>query len=215
MTLGRSAVLAILLLIANSLFAQDVPSWNLNIGGGVGFPLSSTQNFVNDGGHFVVGGGPNFGRFLGLSGEFMLHDLPIKHSVMDAQLVPGASAREYALTINAIIRIPTAAGRAGFYLIGGAGWYQRSGELSATTPVPGIVCPAFWVWWGACVKGLFPETAISSSTINNAFGGNVGGGFTFRLGSGSTKFYTEVRYHHASHDHVDTDLLPLTFGVRW
>lgn len=215
MKLGRFPFWAALLLFTTPLVAQDDSTWNLNIGGGIGFPLSSTQDFVNNGGHLVVGGGPNFGRFFGLSGEFMLHNLPIKHSVMDAFQVPGASAREYTLTVNGIVRIPTAR-RAGFYLIGGAGWYQRSEELSAPTVAPGIVCPAFWVWWGACVNGLFPANAVlASSTTSNAFGENVGGGFTFRVGPGSTKFYTEIRYHHASHNHIDTDLLPLTFGLRW
>src|SRR5882672_8966330 len=84
--------------------AQDVPRWNFNVGGGIGFPQSDTADFVNDGANFVVGGGPNLTRLLGVDGEFMWHDLPVKQSVITQLGVPAASAREYALTINGILR---------------------------------------------------------------------------------------------------------------
>ena len=194
--------------------AQDVGHWNFNIGGGVGFPQSSTGDFANAGGHFVVGAGPNFGPLLGISGEFMWHDLPIKREVINLIGVPDASARQYSVTVNGILRLPLK-GRLGAYVIGGGGWYRRSGELTAPTFVAGTVCPGFWVWWGSCVNGLFPADAVLASSTSDAFGGNIGGGLTYQIGGGNIKFYTEVRYHHAAHDKVDTDLLPLTFGFRW
>jgi len=106
-------------------------------------------------------------------------------------------------------------GRLGIYGIGGGGWYHRSGEATAPGLVPGTVCPPFWDWWGTCISGLWPANVVIASTSSNAFGGNIGGGVTYRLGESGVKFYTEVRYHHASHNQVNTDLLPLTFGVRW
>jgi hypothetical protein len=194
--------------------AHEAPPFNFNIGGGIGFPLGTTSTFTNNGSNFVVGGGPNFGGVLGLSGEFMWNDLPIKSSALHPLAILGASAREYGLTLNAIVRVPTA-GRLGGYVIGGGGWYRRSGELTAPTFIPGTVCAGFWVWWGACVGGLFPADAVIASSHSNAFGGNIGGGLTYNLGGGFTKLYAEVRYHHATHDHVDTNILPLTFGLRW
>ncbi|HEY1801553.1 MAG TPA: outer membrane beta-barrel protein [Terriglobales bacterium] len=194
--------------------AQEIPRWNFNVGGGVGFPLNSTADFANNGANFVVGGGPNLNHLLGLSAEFMWDDLPVKKSVVQQLQVPDASTRQYAVTLNAIFRVPTR-GRLGFYAIGGGGWYHRSGELTAPTLVPGTVCPAFWVWWGSCVSGLFPANAVLASSSSDAFGGNIGGGVTLKIGEGNLKFYSEVRYHHAAHDHIDTDVLPLTFGLRW
>ena len=194
--------------------SQQAPPLNFNVGGGVGFPLGATSDFSGNGGTFVVGGGPNFGRFFGLSGEFMWNNLPIKSSVLRAIEVPSVSARQYALTLNGILRVPTH-GKLGAYLIGGGGWYHRSGELTAPIVVPGTVCSTFWVWWGSCVSGLFPANAVLASSSSNAFGGNFGGGLTFGLGTQNTKVYTEVRYHHASYNHVNTNLLPLTFGLRW
>lgn len=56
--------------------------------------------------------------------------------------------------------------------------------------------------------------AVIASRSANAGGENVGGGLTFRL-RGRTKFYTEVRYHHAGYNIGKVDVLPLTFGLRW
>jgi opacity protein-like surface antigen len=207
-----------LLLIASSatLRAQEYTlPYNVNIGGGVGFPVGATSDFVNDGGHFEMGAGLNFGKHLGASGEFMWHDLPIKQSVLDAVGAPDASARQYSVSLNGIFRTGDAS-RFGFYGIGGIGWYHESGEITAPTLIPGTVCNPFWVWWGvACVNGLFPADAVLESASTDAFGENIGGGVTFRLGDSPTKFYTEIRYHHASHNDTDWNLLPLSFGVRW
>jgi hypothetical protein len=68
------------------------------------------------------------------------------------------------------------------------------------------------VGWFGCTIGSV--NIVTGSRSDNAFGGNIGGGLTYRLGE-RTKFYTEVRYHHASYDKVATDILPLTFGIRW
>lgn len=217
--IGKYLGVAICVLTATMIVtAQEISDHtgpvNFNIGGGVGFPLGTTSNFSGNGANFVVGVGPNFGKFFGLSGEFMWNNFPIKSNVLRALQVPSASAREDSLTLNAIVRLPTP-GRLGFYAIGGGGWYHRSGELTAPTVVPGTVCPPFWVWWGGCVSGLFPANAVLASASSNAFGENIGGGFTIALGEATTKFYTEVRYHHASHNNVSTNILPLTFGLRW
>ena len=211
----KSLLIAVCLeVLVFAAYAQDVPRWNFNVGGGIGFPQSNTADFVNNGANFVVGGGPNLTRLLGVDGEFMWHDLPVKQSVITQLGVPAASAREYALTINGILRLPMK-GRLGIYGIGGGGWYHRSGEATAPALVPGTVCPPFWDWWGTCISGLWPANVVIASTSSNAFGGNIGGGVTYRLGESGVKFYTEIRYHHASHNQVNTDLLPLTFGVRW
>jgi len=200
--------------LVGACWAQGFSRWNFNIGGGFGVPLSTTSDFAGTGGNFVVGGGPNISRIFGVDGEFMWQGLPIKQNVINAIGVPDAHAREYSVTGNLIIHIPTGK-RFAPYLIGGGGWYHRSGEATAPALVPGTVCPPFWVWWGTCVSGLWPGNVVIASSSSNAFGGNVGGGLTFRIGESHLKFYSEVRYHHASHDHVDTDVLPVTFGLRW
>jgi len=203
-----------IVLLVDSGFGQEFNRWNFTIGGGIGFPQSTSASFVNNGANFVVGAGPNLRKFLGLDAEFMWHDLPVKRNVINALQVPDASARLYSVTFNGIVPIPTH-GKVGFYLIGGGGWYHRSGELTEPGLVHGTVCEPFWIWWGDCVDGLIPGNKVLASSSSDTFGGNIGGGITYRFGMGSIKFYSEARYHHAPHNHINTDILPLTFGLRW
>jgi hypothetical protein len=195
--------------------AQEPASWTFNVGGGVGFPLSDTSRFVGNGGHFVVGGGRNFRPALAVDTEFMWLDMPPKRSILNQIGAPDGSARTYALTLNGILRIPTKR-RFGAYVIGGGGWYHRSGELTAPAVKPGTICTPFWGWWGVtCVNGLIPVNVVLASRSSDAGGGNIGGGITIPIGEGQTNFYVEVRYHHAAHSDASTDSLPLTFGFRW
>jgi hypothetical protein len=207
-------VVCVALSTAPALMSQEFPRWNFNVGGGVGFPLSDTRDFSGNGANFIVGVGPNFSRYFGINGEFMWNDLPIKRSVLNQIGIPDADARQYSVTFNGILRTPGET-HLGLYIIGGGGWYRRTGEATAPALVAGTVCPGFWVWWGICVNGLWPGSIALASVTSDAFGGNIGGGVTYRFGQSPVKFYTEIRYHHASHKRVNTDLLPLTFGFRW
>jgi hypothetical protein len=56
---------------------------------------------------------------------------------------------------------------------------------------------------------------VTGSTSANAFGENIGAGLTYRFGESPIKFYTEFRYHHADYHKVATNIIPLTFGIRW
>src|SRR5215469_671081 len=194
----------------NSVYAQDHGKWNFNVGGGIGFPQGDLSSFVNNGGHFVIGGGYNFAKHISVDSEFMWHDLPINSTSKQQLQTPGASARQYSLTFNPIVHFPLGS-KAGAYVIGGGGWYHRSSET--TTPGVGVICSPYWSWWFGCTIGSVQ--IITGSRSADAFGGNIGGGFTYRLGESGLKFYTEVRYHHASYHKVATDILPLTFGIRW
>lgn len=193
-----------------SVQAQDHGKFNFNVGGGIGFPQSDLSSFVNHGGHFVIGGGYNFAKHISVDGEFMWHDLPINSSTKTALQTPGASARQYSLTVNPIVHFPLGS-KVGAYVIGGIGWYHRSGET--TTPGVGVICDPYWSWWFGCTIGSV--NIITGSRSADAFGENIGGGLTYRLGESGIKFYTEVRYHHAGYHKIATDILPLTFGIRW
>jgi hypothetical protein len=208
------ALVCVVLFASPALVSQDFPRWNFNVGGGVGFPVSDTRNFAGEGANFSVGAGPNFSRYFGVNGEFMWNDLPIKQSVLNQVGITDANSQLYALTFNAILRTPGQT-HLGLYFIGGGGWYRRTGQASAPSLAVGAACPFFLAWWGSCVNGIFTGNAVLQSVTTDAFGENLGGGVTYRFGESSVKFYTEIRWHHAPHNHVNTDLLPLTFGFRW
>jgi len=204
------AAVTIFLAMVTSVHAQDYNKFLFNIGGGIGFPQGDLGDFVNDGGHFVIGGGLNFAKHVGVDTEFMWHDLPINSTTLAHLQTPGASARQYSWTFNPIVH-GDFGHHLGAYAIGGIGWYHRSGET--TTPGVGVICDPYWSWWYGCTIG--GVTVITGHKSDNAFGENIGGGLTYRLGESPAKIYVEVRYHHASYDKVSTNILPLTFGLRF
>jgi hypothetical protein len=206
--ISLSTVLA--LFSFNFIQAQDFHKANFSIGGGVGFPVGQLGNFVNNGGNVVVGGGPNIGRHVSVNGEFMWQDLPINSTFLTALNASGAQARQYAVTIDPMVRFGVGP-HAGAYAIGGIGWYHRSGETTA--PTVGVICDPYWSWWFGCAVGT--TTVITGSTSANAWGQNIGAGLTYRVGAGHTKVFAEFRYHHANYHSVSTEIIPLTFGLRW
>jgi len=204
------AAVTILLAMVTSVHAQDYSKFLFNIGGGIGFPQGDLSSFVNSGGHFVIGGGVNFSSHFGVDTEFMWHDLPINSTTLAHLQTPGASARQYAWTFNPIVHA-NFGHHLGAYGIGGIGWYHRSGET--TTPGVGVICDPYWSWWYGCTIGSV--SIVTGSRSANSFGENIGGGLTYQLGESHAKIYVEIRYHHASYDSVSTNLLPLTFGLRF
>jgi Outer membrane protein beta-barrel domain len=198
-------------LLVQSVVAQG---FNVNIGGGPGFPVSRTSDFADTSYHFVAGAGPNLRPYVKLDGEFMFHGLPVQQSVVNELNIPSAKGRLYSFTGN--IMVGTGDIKKSVYLIGGGGWYRRTVETQQTVYQAGEVCVPALVWWNVqCVNGVFPTDVTIGSHSSNAGGFNIGGGLTFAIGSSGAHLYTEVRFHHAFTDGVETTVLPLTFGVRW
>lgn len=210
------AHLLILCLCSMYCLAQDeAPRYTFNIGGGPGFPQGDISNFANTGANFVVGGGANLTHTFGINSEFMWQNLPPNSTIIAFTGAPDGSARMYSITGN-LIAHTTDAHKAGFYGIGGIGWYHRSWELTRPAISVGTVCLPSYAWWGVvCSNGLVESTATLASGSSNAFGWNVGAGVTYRLGGSHAKIYAEARYHRAYTTGIDTQVLPLTFGVRW
>jgi hypothetical protein len=72
-----------------SMYAQDYSKFNFVIGGGPGFPLGDMSSFADTGGHFIIGGGLNFNKVLGVDTEFMWHDLPINSATRQLRQTPA------------------------------------------------------------------------------------------------------------------------------
>ena len=192
--------------------AQEFSRFRFNVGGGVGFPQGDLSSFVNSSGNFVAGGGYNFAKYFGVDTEYYWQDMPINDRVIQQLNTTSQTVRaqQYAWTFNPIVEVPLVR-KVGTYVIGGIGWYHRSGQT--TKPAVGVVCIPYWSWWYGCAIGT--TDIVTNSRSSSAFGENVGVGFTYRLGESHLKIYAEVRYHHASYNNVPTKLVPVTFGVRW
>ena len=87
-----SLVMTFVLCVLGSSRAQEeeYSKYLFNIGGGISFPQGDLGKFVNDGGNFVVGGGFNFSKHIGVDSEFMWQDLPVNSATLQALSTPGA-----------------------------------------------------------------------------------------------------------------------------
>ena len=189
--------------------------FNFNIGGGPGFPLGKTNDLANISYNFVAGGGLDLRPQVKVNTEFMFHGLPVGKSAADQLGVSEIKGRLYSLTGNLILGSEVGGGK-GAYLIAGGGWYRRTLEAQETTLQAGTKCAPLWVWWNVqCIDGIFPTDVTVGSRTSSAGGFNVGGGLTFPIGDSGANFYTEIRYHRAFTANVDTEILPVTFGIRW
>lgn len=208
-------VILLSLMVCAGAQAQETPKFTFNVGGGPTWPTQSVSDLANMSGHFVIGAGANFSKMFGFNGEFMWNDLPPKSNIVALTNATDGSARLYAVTGNLIIHTPEER-KFGGYVIGGTGWYHRSWELTNPVISIGTVCLPSYVWWGVvCQNGLVQSNVTVASGSSNAIGWNIGGGATYRLGESHAKFYTELRYHVAYTEGINTDVLPLTFGIRF
>lgn len=208
-------------------YAQNDVSYpfNVHIGGGIGVPLNPTANLAGISGTFQIGAGPNLSKHSSIVGEFMWDGLSPTQSALAPILNPliaagspsnvTASANLYTLTANYAYHLE--GNRYGFYVIGGGGWYYRHISLNNNTVAPGTVCQPVWNYWGyECVNGFVStQTTLASRGVSSG-GVNGGGGITINMGAQGTKFYIEARYHYSPQGgRVSTQVVPVTFGLRW
>lgn len=181
-------------------------------GAGFSFPVGQLENHAETGFNFVASGGARFNSRLSLSLDFALHYFNVENSlhspVTGVDLSLGSLVRVWSLTVNPTYQFFKAE-KFTTYVTGGYGLYNRQLQIPAPGPVAASACDAFW---NVCV-GSSPTGASLSGNINPYRGGyNVGGGVN--VGT-RTKFFVETRYHHMFTTNSPTEIIPLTFGVRW
>ncbi|MGH9397718.1 MAG: outer membrane beta-barrel protein [Terriglobia bacterium] len=216
-TIHTYRYLAVLILVflcaAAQVFAQatDVHKWNFDFGGGVTPTLNSTSQRLTTGWNFTVGGGYNFNSQIGVIGQIMYDGLGVSPSVLKEFDVPGANAHIWGFTLNPTVRFRTS-DRLGFYLIGGPGYYQRT--VNFTRPTSAIVT-VFDPFFGFFYPVVIPAKVVIGRNTRVGWGGNIGAGITYKMGSHGAKLFTEVRYHYIATSERATQILPITFGIRW
>jgi opacity protein-like surface antigen len=194
--------------------AHEYKNWNYNVGGGAQVDSGTTKTFVRGGGVTAsVGVARNANKYLGLRGDFIFADLPLRDSSLNLAQATSATSYALAVTVDPIINIPVTKLYSGYVLFGPA-YYHRTGSLNSDTTVPGGACNAFWEWWGACANFSIPLNSSFTSSSLNQFGYNIGAGITRKMPSG-VEIYAEYRLMHGSGDRTTTDMRPITIGVRW
>lgn len=173
--------------------------WNFNIGGGPTPVVGDTKNELRNGANFTIGGGYNFTPRTGLVFEFMQSWLDVTDRALQEVGGDDGRASVWSFTINPVYRFRIG-GPFGGYLIGGGGFYERNQHYERTVFVP-------------TSHGGFDEFQVNNIS-DDAGGVNAGIGLTCNLGWG-TKFYVEARYHYIFTPGYKTQIVPVTFGLRW
>jgi hypothetical protein len=200
---------------------EDNPIGNVHLGTPIVIPVGDTAKAVHLGFGLNVGGGYNFTREHGLVGEFLWNNLlptneaqaKVRTALNDPTL--NLSVRLFNLTGN--YRYELRGKHLGAYFLGGGGLYYRHTHLSREeTTGNSIECTPAWIWWGfSCTSGTVTENQTVGSWSATAPGYNGGIGFTFRVGDPPYRFYTESRYHYAPNKRINTQLIDITFGIRY
>jgi hypothetical protein len=218
-------VFAVIALVCCQSRAQDEgddnPRGNTNLGMPISAPLNPSARFVHLGLGMTLGGGYNFTRRHAFVGEFMWNRLfttnellaPIRLATQDPTL--SASSNILAMTGN--YRFELRGKAVGLYFIGGGGWYYRYSRLShQITTGSSVTCTPTWLWFGfACQSGTVTANQTLASSSSSAMGVNGGIGFTARVGEAPYRVYVESRYHYAPNRGVNTQLVTVTFGIRY
>jgi len=200
---------------------QDNPIGNVHLGFPVVIPLNPTARAVHLGFGLNVGGGYNFNRHHGLVGDFLWNDLfptnealaKLRAALDDPSL--HASVRVTAFTGN--YRYELRGRKLGAYFLGGAGLFYRHTSISKEVVTGNTIqCDPAWIWWGlTCTSGTVTENQTIGSWSATAPGYDGGIGFTARAGEPPYRFYAESRYFYAPNHLINTQMIEITFGIRY
>jgi hypothetical protein len=200
-------------LFSVNLLAQDsLKHFTFDVGGGFSFPAGQLKNHANNGVELVASGGPRFNSRLSVGLDFALNHFNVKNSLqnqaMGADFALGAVVRIWSLTVNPTYQFLRRE-KSSYYATAGYGLYNRQLQLPVPGPTPASACDVFWK---VCVNNSTAVTSVTGNLNPYVGGYNVGGGVN--IGT-RTKFFVEVRYHHMLTSNSPTELIPVSFGVRW
>lgn len=201
-------------------FGED-SKLNTNFAMPLTVPVNPTARFTNFGWGFTVGAGYNMSRRNAFVGEFMWNRLypsssalaPLRLAIHSHDL--NGHGNLFALTAN--YRFELRGRTVGTYFIGGVGFYYRNASLSQEVVTgTATTCTPEWIFWGfTCTSGTVSSDQTLASAASGAAGGNAGIGITFKVAEPRYRFYVEARYHYAATTPNNTQLIPITFGIRF
>jgi hypothetical protein len=184
-------------------------------GGGFNAPIGNDTPFITWGGNFTVGGGLHISKRISLLAEYQFMDNKLPGGLIADAGAQGGHAHIWSLTLDPVIDLfPQRTNSV--YVTGGGGFYRK--VTSFTDPELVEECYYF------CEIGT--EDVVVSHFSSNQGGANFGVGFTHRLGGAAsdskTKLFAEVRYVYLNTPPIGetnglgtTELIPVTFGLRW
>lgn len=194
---------------------------NTNLAMSFSVPLNPIAQFTNLGWGTTVGAGYNFNSHNAIIGEFLWNHMyptpevlaPIRLALNSANV--NGHANVYALTAN--YRLEFRGKKLGTYFIGGGGIYRRNTSLTQEVPSgTATTCTPAFAWWGlSCSSGVVTTDVTLANRASSVFGYNGGIGFTVKVGEPRYRMYIEARYHYAPTSRINTQIIPITMGIRF
>ena len=179
-------------------------------GGGFSAPIGNDTPYITWGGHIIAGAGLHLSQRFTLLGEFQFLDNKLPGAFVAAGGGQTGNSHIISLTVDPVIDLfPKRVNSA--YVTGGGGYYYKSTNFNVLGGYDFYGYPVF----------------ITANSFSSSQGGfNVGLGFTHRLGGvygdGQMKLFVEARYLYIhtpplteSNGLGITELIPVTFGIRW
>jgi hypothetical protein len=179
-------------------------------GGGFNAPVGNDSPYISWGGNFTAGGGLHFSRGLSLLGEFSFFANKLPGAFLAAGGGQTGNTHIFALTVDPVFDLfPSKTNSV--YVVGGGGYYHKSTNFN--------------VLGGYDFYG-YPVYVTANSFSSNQAGLNIGFGLTHRLGGvygdGTMKLFADARYTWIATPKIGetnglgrTEIIPVTFGVRW
>jgi len=185
---------------------------HLAIEGGAGFnaPIGNDTPYITWGGNFTGGVGLHFSQRFTLLGEFQFTDNKLPGAFVTAGGGQGGNAHIFSMTADPVLDLfPKWTNSV--YVTGGGGYYHKSTNFTVQE---------------CCDFEGYPVNVTTNGFSSNQVGLNFGLGFTHRLGGvngdGQMKLFGEARYVYIRTPPITetnglgrTELIPVTFGVRW
>ncbi len=179
-------------------------------GGGFNAPIGNDIPYITWGGNFTVGGGLRFSPRFAVLGEYQFIADKLPGALVAAGGGDTGNAHIQSLTVAPVIDLFPKSSNS-VYVTGGGGWYHKSTNFNQL---------AGYDFYG------YPVYVTTNSFSSNQGGLNMGFGFTHRLGGvygdGTAKLFAEARYLWINTPQTGeanglgrTELIPVTFGVRW
>ena len=192
-------------------------------GGGFNAPAGNSADDITWGADFNVGGGLRFNpRWSALIEYQFIHDKLPGRLINDVG-ANGGYANIWSFTVAPVFDLfPKKTND--IYVTGGGGFYRK--VTSFTDPEPTLFCTYFYC-------GIGYQNTVVGHFSSNQGGWNIGGGYQHRLGGmygdSRMKLFAEARYLRVlspatttapnglgiTSVQENTNLVPVTFGVRW
>ena len=116
----------------------------------------------------------------------------------------SANHNMHVLNYNLIANLNAPESKARFYVVAGAGSYDRTVEITQYVG-SGIICDPYFY-----ICGTYPINEVIGERGGWDFGFNIGGGVGFKIAE-TAEFYVDFKYHYVSGPEINTTGIPTPY----